>query len=70
ETALQQYSRFLDTLEAPHFDNPQKKRRFLQRAMEFFRKDEAMYRRQRKGPPQRVIMDPTRRQDVIRRAHD
>lgn len=69
-TALWQYGWFSDTLETPHFGNTQKMRRFLTRAMEFFKKDSIMYHKQRNAPPQQVLLAPLERTSAIRRVHD
>ncbi|KAI5895739.1 uncharacterized protein SCHCODRAFT_02463045, partial [Schizophyllum commune H4-8] len=70
DTLLHQYSEFLDTLEAPHFESVQKKRRFLSKAMEFFKQGSIMYRKRKTDPPQRVVLDLPERGTTICRAHD
>ncbi|KAI5897280.1 uncharacterized protein SCHCODRAFT_01045075, partial [Schizophyllum commune H4-8] len=61
---------FLRTLEQPVLASPQAQRRFLNKAMEFFRKEETLFRRHAKWPPQKVVFDPDERLRILEAAHD
>ncbi|KAI4294690.1 hypothetical protein K525DRAFT_154382, partial [Schizophyllum commune Loenen D] len=67
---LRQIDHFLRTLEQPVLANPQAQRRFLNKAMEFFRKDGTLFRRHAKWPPQKVVFDPEERLRILEAAHD
>jgi hypothetical protein len=70
ERNLTDIQKFLRTLEAPPAASPQKKRRFLRKATEFFIKNGQMYKRNGSRPPLLVIFDPTRRLSILTQAHD
>jgi len=70
EQLLNQVRHFLETLEAPRMDSPQKKRRFLAKASEFFMKENKLYKRNGDRPPLLVIFDPTQKLTILKQAHE
>ncbi|KAI5891948.1 uncharacterized protein SCHCODRAFT_01056004, partial [Schizophyllum commune H4-8] len=70
EKHLHQYSEFLDTLEAPAFETTQQRRRFLAKAMDFFKQEGTMYRRRGNQPPQKVILSADERLRTLKQAHE
>lgn len=67
---LRQTARFLITLELPPFSNEQAKKRFLQRSTQFFIRDGHLYKRVKNKPPLRVILEESKRQSILKSAHD
>ena len=70
ESFLHQVYRFLSTLEAPVFDKPQKHARFIQQATRFMIHEGKFLRRNKKGPPLNVILEPARRLKILTQAHE
>jgi len=67
---LRKIYRFLTTLEAPPYDSPQDQKRFIQKATQYFVKDEKMWKRRRYMPPLLVILDQDRRLAILTQAHE
>jgi len=70
ENMIQNIYRFLSTLQAPVIDNVQTKRRFLAKAMEFFIKDQRLYKRNGHRPPLLVIVEPGQKNSILLHAHE
>ena len=70
EDLLRDIKQFLTTLEAPHIPDLQKKRRFLAKAMDFFVKEDKLYKRNGSKPPLLVITEPTNKLTVLTQAHE
>jgi len=67
---LKDILKFLTTLEAPHSESIQEQKRFVQKATQFFVKDEKMWKRRGKSPPLLVILDHSRRIAIMTQAHE
>ena len=67
---LRNIFKFLTTLEAPSFTSLQDQKRFIQKATQFFVKDDKMWKRRRDKTPLLVIMDHTRRIAILTQAHE
>ena len=67
---LEAVLRYLVKLKAPKDRDPRKLRAFVQKANKFFVSDAAMYRRCIDGPPQKVIFNVQRRQQVVEEIHE
>ena len=70
EDLLTQIQTFLETLATPTFPTPQKKRRFLAKATEFFIKDTKMYKRNGSRAPLLVIRDPNTKISILQQSHE
>jgi hypothetical protein len=70
EQLLNHIRHFLETLETPKMPTPQKKRRFLAKAAEFFMKEEKLFRRNGDHPPLLVIFDPIQKLTILKQAHE
>ena len=57
DESLKDIFKFLTTLEAPHHDNIQDQRRFIQKATQFFVKNDKMWKRRKDKTPLLVILD-------------
>lgn len=69
EKFLEDVEHFLRTLETPVFESIQKKRRFLRRALEFFVKDNQLYKRTKRFPVI-VVKDPEKRLALLEQCHE
>ena len=67
---LHQIKHFLSTLETPVFETPQKKRRFLAKANEFFLKNKKLYKRNGNQPPILVVFEPDKKSSILTQAHE
>jgi hypothetical protein len=67
---LERIKHFLQTLETPEGLTLQKKQRFLRKAAQYFVRDDKLWRRTKQGMPRLVILDPVRRAQIIKEAHD
>jgi len=67
---LHQIKHFLSTLETPVFETPQKKRRFLAKANEFFLKNKKLYKRNGNQPPILVVFEPDKNSSILTQAHE
>ena len=70
EDLLSQIQTFLETLTTPSFPSPQKKRRFLAKALEFFLKEKKLYRRNGSRAPLLVIRDPSAKLSILQQSHE
>jgi hypothetical protein len=70
EQSLNQVRRFLEMLESPTMETPQKKRRFLAKASEFFTKDNKLFKRNGNRPPLLVTFEPAQKLAILEQAHD
>jgi len=70
EQLLNRIRHFLETLETPKMSTPQKKRRFLAKAAEFFLKEEKLFKRNGDRPPLLVIFDPIQKFTILKQAHE
>ena len=70
EEMLNHIRHFLETLESPKMETPQKKRRFLAKASDFFMKDGKLFKRNGDRPPLLVIFEPTNKLSILKQAHD
>jgi len=70
ENMIQNIYRFLSTLQASVIDNVQTKWCFLAKAMEFFIKDQCLYKRNRHWPPLLVIVEPGQKNSILLHAHE
>ena len=70
EDMLSQIETFLDTLITPVFSTPQKKRRFMAKAMEFFLKDKILYKRNGSYTPLLVLRTAASKLSVLEQAHE
>jgi hypothetical protein len=70
EDFLKDVFRFLSTLEAPIFDSPQKHARFIQQATRFLIHEGKFLKRNRKGPPLNVILEPEKRLRILTQSHE
>ena len=67
---LSDIEHFLTTLELPEFQSNQQKKRFINKALQFFMQDGLLFKRNKHGTPLRVIMDTERRQEILSQAHE
>ena len=67
---LESILRYLVTLKAPKFSDPKDLRRFVLKTNKFFVSGNAMYRKRNDGPPQKVIFNASRRQEVVDEIHE
>jgi hypothetical protein len=70
ERMLTHIQHFLETLETPVFDNVQKKRRFLAKAVEFISKDKRLFKKNGDRPPLLVVFSPEQKLSILTQAHD
>jgi hypothetical protein len=70
DKSLRDIFEFLTTLEAPAFNSVQEQRRFIQRATQYFVKDNRMWKRRRNRTPLLVILDHERRLEILTQAHE
>src|SRR3984957_2910786 len=70
DKTLHEIKHFLETMTLPQFDSVQTKKRFIQRALQFFIQDELMYRRRKNKMPQRVILNADKRLEILNKAHE
>jgi hypothetical protein len=70
EKLLRDIYHFLRTLEAPRFPSSQKHRRFITQATRYMIHEGQFLRRNGKGPPLVVVLDPHRRLKILVQAHD
>ena len=70
DQGLREIYKFLTTLEAPPHDNIQDQRRFIQKATQFFVRDEKMWKRRKEKGPLLVILDHARRLAILTQAHE
>jgi hypothetical protein len=67
---LESILRYLVTLEAPKFPTAKALRRFILKSNKFFIAGAAMYRKRNDGPPQKIIFDIPRRQEIVEEIHE
>lgn len=70
EQYLKDIYHFLTTLEAPNYSNPQEQKRFIKRATQFYVKSGIMWKRHKKGNPLLVILEKSRRNQILVKAHE
>lgn len=70
ESDLRRIDHFLRTLESPAFPSPQKHRRFISQATRFMIQDNRLVRRNLRGPPLIVILEPKARLTILTQAHE
>ncbi|TFK16859.1 hypothetical protein FA15DRAFT_546737, partial [Coprinopsis marcescibilis] len=70
EIFLRQIQHFLTTLEAPQISDPQQKRRFLNKATQFFVKDGKLFKRHKNKPPLLVIFEASQKMSILMQAHE
>ena len=67
---LEQILRYLVTLETPAFESRKELTKFVTKSNKYFVAGTAMYRRRTDGPPQKVVFDPSRRQQLTEEIHE
>jgi hypothetical protein len=67
---LEEILRYLVTLTTPDLQSQKEIARFVSKTNKFFVAGNAMYRRRTDGPPQKVVFDPARRQEITEEIHE
>jgi hypothetical protein len=70
DNSVKDIYRFLMTLEAPPYDNPQDQKRFIQKATHYFVKDGKMWKRRRHMSPLLVILDQDKRLAILTQVYE
>ena len=70
DQVLRQITHFLRTMELPHFTSLSARKRFIKRSLQFFIRNDQLFKRRGPRPPVKVIFDPDLRLQILLQAHE